>query len=543
MNRAERRRLAKKQKGIPTGGLGRDPAQLFQNAFSHHQQGRLADAENGYRQVLGIAPNHPETLLNLGIVCEQLGHFDDAAENFQKVVDLNPNHPEARYNLGNALVAVGKAEEAIACYERALSLKPDYMEAHFNLANVHMNLGRFDEAATGFRTTIRLAPTLADGYFNLGFVLSETGQLEGARDAFRKVIDLQPESPEAHRQLASITKHRELDDDIRAMEALYRKSDLQDFGRENLAFGLAKAYEDIGEFPKSFEYLAEGNRLKRACFSYSTDEQKVYFSRIREIFTASLFNKFKNVGDRDASPIFIVGMPRSGTTLVEQILASHPDVFGAGELTVLSQTLRAAVGTVAQGGYADAIHNADDSRFAEIGQTYLNSLRSHSQDARFITDKMPQNFLHIGLIKLALPNAKVIHCKRTPEDNCLSIFKTYFPGAVHEYSCELTELGQYYRLYEDLMAHWHSILPGFLYDIKYEDLIDDQEGQSRALIAQCGLEWDDACLDFHKTERAITTASLAQVRRPIYRSSVELWKRYEKQLAPLVEALHSRSGP
>jgi len=508
MNRAERRRLAKKQKKTVGGSLGGDLGQLFQNAFSHHQQGRLADAENGYRQVLSIAPNHPES----------------------------------RYNLGNVLVAMGQVDEAIPCYESAISLKPDYVDAHFNLANIYMNLGRFDVAASGFRTTVSLAPTFAGGYFNLGFVLSETGQMEEARDAFRRVIDLQPESPEAHRQLASITKHRESDDDIRTMEALYKKPDLQDFGRENLAFGLAKAYEDIGKYPKSFDYLVEGNRLKRACYSYSTDEQKVYFSRIREIFTTSLFGKFKNVGAQDASPIFIVGMPRSGTTLLEQILASHPDVFGAGELTALSQTLRAAFGTVAQGGYADTILNADDGRFTEIGQTYLNILRNHSQEARFITDKMPQNFLHIGLIKLALPNAKVIHCKRTPEDTCLSIFKTYFPGAVHEYSCELTELGQYYRLYEDLMAHWHSILPGFLYDIQYEDLIDDQEGQSRALIAHCGLEWDDACLDFHKTERAITTASLAQVRRPIYRSSVELWKRYEKQLAPLVEALHSRSG-
>ena len=543
MNRAERRRLAKKQKKTPAGGPGRDPGQIFQNALSHHQQGRLTDAENAYRQVLSIAPNHPETLLNLGIVCEQLGKFDEAAVNFQKVVDLNPNHPEARYNLGNALVALGKVEEAIPCYQKAVSLKPDYIKAHFNLANVHMNLGHFEEAATGFRTTVNLAPTVADGYFNLGFVLSETGQMKEAREAFRRVIALQPENAEAHRQLASITKHREFDDDIKAMETLYGKPDLQDFGRENLAFGLAKAYEDIGEYSKSFEYLAEGNRLKRSCFSYSADEQKVYFSRIRDIFTMSLFNKFQNVGDQDASPIFIVGMPRSGTTLVEQILASHPDVFGAGELTALSQTLWAAVGTVAQGGYADAIHNADDGRFAEIGRTYLRSLRSHSQDARFITDKMPQNFLHLGLIKLALPNAKVIHCKRTPEDTCLSIFKTYFPGAVHEYSCDLTELGQYYRLYEGLMAHWHSILPGFLYDIQYEDLIDDQEGQSRGLIAHCGLEWDDACLDFHKTKRAITTASLTQVRRPIYRSSVELWKRYENELAPLVEALQSRTDP
>jgi len=509
MNRAERRRLAKKQKNTSLGNPKGDAARLFQMAFADHQSGRFEQAGEGYGKVLQLDPDHFEALLNLGLIFNQFANHNDAMKIFHRAVALKPRHADAHYNLGNSLLASGDHEAAVPCFEKAIELNPQLVRAHFDL----------------------------------GFVLSESGRLEGAADAFRKVISLQPDIAEAHRHLAGISTHDDYDDDIKAMEALYSSPGITEPQRLGFAFGLAKAFEDIGEYQKAFIHLAEGNRLRRKNYAYSTTEQAGYFDRIKSTFSASLFRTLEGSGHQEAKPVFIVGMPRSGSTLVEQILASHPDVFGAGELTILSQTLRAAFGSVAEEGYADGIHRADRERFAEIGRIYMEGLRNHSPQARFITDKMPQNFLHIGMIKLALPNARVIHCKRVPEDNCLSIFKTYFPGNVHEYSCDLTELGQYYRLYEDLMGHWHRVLPGFIYDLQYEQLINDQDGQSRALIAHCDLDWDDACLEFHKTKRAVKTASLSQIRNPIYRSSVELWRRYETELSPLIEALKSRAKP
>lgn len=427
----------------------------------------------------------------------------------------------------------GQLEQAIKTYQQVIECDPNVANAQYNLGTIYLDQGQMEEAENAFRQTIKIDPNFAGGYFNLGFILSEIGQLEDARAAFRKVISLVPDAADAHRQLASITKHVEKDDDIRAMEHLFVKPGLTDTQRMDLSFGLAKAFEDIKDYPRSFEHLHRGNTLKRQGYSYSTDEQRTYFARIQETWSSALLENFAGAGEQDDTPIFILGMPRSGTTLVEQILASHPDVYGAGELPTLSTIASQNFGSVSEPGYGNSISGANIEKFETVGKDYIEALRKLSENSRFITDKMPHNFLHIGLIKLALPNAKIIHCKRAPMDNCLSIFKTYFPGNVHEYSCDLTELGEYYLLYERLMEHWHTVLPGFIYDIRYEDLVGDQENQSRALISHCGLDWDDACLEFYKTKRAVRTASVTQVRTPMYNSSVALWKRYEQELAPL----------
>jgi len=504
MNRAERRRLAKnRQPDLVGRTVPTKTDQLFELALSHHQHDRLDEAKKGYRRVIQVAPAHIDAWTNLGIVYHQLGKLDDA----------------------------------ISCYEQATAIQPDYIHAHFNLANVYKDMGEYDRAIAGYQKTISLDSAFAGGYFNLGFVLSEVGQLADARAAFRKVISLIPDAADAHRQLASITRQQVYGPEIEAMEQLYESRRVSDLQRQEVAFGLAKAYEDLGEYAKSFAFLAHGNRLKRSRYHYSTGDQKTYFERYKQTFDKTLFDKYRGCGFADPTPVFILGMPRSGTSLVEQILASHPNVHGAGELATLSQTLAAAVGTVALPDYQHTVRTAAPQLFSEIGAKYVDLIRAHSDSAVRISDKMPQNFLHIGMIKLALPNARIIHCKRAAEDTCLSIFKTYFPGNVHEYACDLTELGQYYRMYEDLMAHWQNVLPGFVHDIQYEDLIDDQEPLTRDLLAHCGLDWDPACLEFYKTDRAVRTASLVQVRTPLYKSSVQLWRRYEAELHPLLHAL------
>ena len=320
------------------------------------------------------------------------------------------------------------------------------------------------------------------------------------------------------------------------MEQAYAKSATNDEQRMHLAFGLGKAFEDLHQYEKAFSFFAEGNSIKRRSYSYTVDDRGNFFKKLEEVFDSSLFAKHQGTGCDDETPLFILGMPRSGTTLVEQILASHRHVHGAGELRTLKRIVTSCFdkGKVAE--FPESIRQVDSADFEHPGFEYIQAIRKHTPDARFITDKMPENYKYIGLIKLMLPGAKVIHCRRDPVDTCLSIFKTFFT-VMHEYSHDLGELGRYYSFYCRLMEHWHSVVPGFIHDVQYESMVVDQAGQTRALLEYCGLEWDDACLEFHKSDRPVRTASAEQVRRPIYKGSVQLWKRYETQLAPLLERL------
>lgn len=430
------------------------------------------------------------------------GLFDDAISSYQEALRINPFLFGAQNNLGNAFRALGNLDEAITCYDKALVIKPDYAEAHTNLGNAKIYLGKFDEAVA----------------------------------CYHKALAIEPEYAEAHSSLARIKKHSDYDDDIRAMEQVYAQPAISDEQRMHLAFGLGKAFEDLHEYDKAFGFFAEGNRIERERYSYSIDDDGKAFKQLEEVFDSSLFTNHQGTGCEGETPIFILSMPRSGTTLVEQILASHSQVHGAGELGDMSRIVSTYFDKGNGDEFPESIRQVDDADFEPPGVEYVQSIRKHSPDIRFITDKMPGNFKYIGLIKLMLPDAKVIHCRRDPADTCLSIFKTYFTG-MHEYSHDLGELGRYYNLYHGLMEHWHSVVPGFIHDVQYEDMVSDQAKQIRSLLEYCGLEWEEACLEFHTTDRLISTASAERVRRPIYKDSVQLWKRYETQLAPLLESL------
>ena len=368
-------------------------------------------------------------------------------------------------------------------------------------------------------------------------MLSDFGEIDKAFISYRKAIEIDPEHAEVYRSLSKNKKFVDYDDDIRSMESLYASAKLSEQQKMHLAFGLGKAYEDLGEYEKSMEFIMQAAHLKRAAIDYSISEAEDLFSNIKSIFSPGFFSDRKGVGNSDQTPIFILGMLRSGTSLVEQILASHPDVYGAGELSNLSNLIRKLGPTISSREILASIGDLDPAALEGLGKQYIAGIRNHSEDATYITDKMPHNFQYIGLIKAILPNAKIIHCTRDPMDNCLSVFKNYF-NTKHYYSYDLTELGQYFNLYLELMEYWRNTLPGFIYDQSYERLVADQENQTRKLLDYCHLPWDDACLEFYKTRRKVRTASNAQVRRPIYKDSVKLWKRYEKQLQPLRLAIY-----
>jgi tetratricopeptide (TPR) repeat protein len=542
---------------------------LLQESFNSHQAGRLEEAEAGYRKILQTDPRHADANHFLGMIAHHFGHFeaaveligiaikekpgvaafhfnlglalqrqemwDKAGEAFRQALKINPNHSEALSNLGQTLHKLDRLDEAITCFHHSLELKPGHIIALNNLGLCLQDKRQLDDAVEAFRKAIDIDPDFHEAHNNLGNVLEEQGDMEKAHASFRRAIDIKPDFVEAYRHLITSQKNTEYSQEMKAMEGLLARSDLPELEEMQLNFGLAKAYEDLKEFEKSFDFVLEGNRLKRLSYKYATKDNEVYFNRLKETFNASFFDNRKDWGCQDEAPIFILGMPRSGTSLVEQILASHPLVVGAGELMDLS-TVCHSHDTIASRVFPDSIIDLEMEEFSRMGADYVDRLRAHSSSASYITDKLPGNFPLLGMIKAILPRARVVHCRRDPIDTCLSIFKNYFLGE-HPYAYEMTELGDYHKLYRDLMAHWHGVLPGFVHDIDYEKLVSDPENQIPGLLEACGLPFDEACLSFYKTERPVRTVSVVQVRQPMYKDSVQAWKRYEKQLQPLIAAL------
>ncbi len=581
MNRAEKRRQQKitrkenkKYLARKPGGGKLDSQQnqstllALDTAVRYHSAGDLSKAEGIYRQILQTDPNQPDALHLIGTISLQVGKYEDAVElifksiqikpgnvnalnnlgdalkmsgqpekavdYLVKAIDINPNYAEIHNNLGAALQDTGRLDEAIVSYRKAIELNPNYAEAHNNLANTLRASGHLEQAVDSYRNSIDINPNYAEAHNNLGTTLQDLGHLNEAADYFRSAIDIKPGFAAAHRHLTAVKKHSKYDDDIRNMEKIFLQPDTTDEQKMNLAFGLGKAFEDLHQYEKAFEYFVEGNSIKRKTFNFEIEQTEKHVRSLKTAFDDALFARNRAAGCANKTPIFILGMPRSGTTLVEQILASHPNVHAGGELNVLSDAVTSSFDKVK---YPDRLDHVSSEIFSHLGDKYILSIREKFTDSAFVTDKMPYNFMHIGIIKLILPNARIIHCRRSPQDTCLSIFKSLFTSEGNEFSHDQIELGQYYNLYLELMDHWHTVMPGHIYDIQYEDIVGDQEEQSRALLAHCGLEWDEACLKFYKTVRPVTTASSVQVRQPIYRDSIQSWKRYEKQLSPLLKTL------
>ncbi len=531
--------------------------------------GRQEEAVENYRAALSLKQNYPEAHNNCGNALCDLGRPDDAAACYRKAIALKPSYAEAHNNLGNVLRAMGEQENAVASYRRAIKINPNFYAAYSGLGMAYANLRQWDEAVVCFhkvaqddpknaeaqnnlgnalkakglieeaiecyKKAVTSNPSYAEAHKNLGVAFEHSGRLGEAVERYRKAIDVRPGYGEAYRHLSSAIRHSVYDDEIQSMEQLYADAAIQEEQRMHLCFALGKAYEDLEEYDKSFDFIAEANRIKRATYNYSTSQTEELFKHIKNRFSTDFVSDCQDMGVDDATPIFILGMPRSGTTLVEQIVASHPRVFGAGELGYMGEMANALC---PQGEVFPTLPlDLDATSLHRFGADYVKKMREHSAEATYITDKMPHNFLYIGLIRIALPKAKIIHCIRSPIDTCLSIYKNYFADA-HRYAYDLKELGEYYTLYVDLMRHWQQIFPGFIYDVCYEELIADQEGQTRSLLEYCGLPWDEACLSFYRAERSVQTASSCQVRQPIYSRSVRLSERYGDRLAVLKDMLN-----
>jgi len=519
--------------GTPTA------AQAFETAVLLQQQGRLREAEQIFRNLLKKNRHHFDCLHHLGIICAHQGKFDEAAKLIRRALLQKPNSAEAHSNLGNVLRGLVRNVEAIAHYEKALAIKPDFAEAHNNRGNALRDLHRDQEAVASYERAVALRPDQVEIYSNLGATLRDLGRFDEACLSFEKALALAPRAARFYRYLSDSKRFLAGDRHLVAMEELARDAaSLPKLEQMELHFALAKAYADCQQLERSFHHLLAGNALKRQQTAYDESTALGLLERIRTIFTPELMRSKSGGGDPSPVPVFIVGMPRSGTSLIEQILASHPKVFAAGELAELDKTI-ANLGLPfgAPTAFPDRVASLTAEELRQLGERYLAAIRTMAPDAERITDKMPANFHFAGLIHLALPNARIIHARRDPVDTCLSCFSIVFTGEI-PFAYDLGELGRYYRAYQRLMDHWRAVLPErVMLEVQYEDVVDDLEGEARRIVAHCGLEWNDACLAFHKTERAVRTASVAQVRQPIYRSSVGRWRPYAHLLSPLFEAL------
>ncbi|MBF0587516.1 MAG: tetratricopeptide repeat protein [Magnetococcales bacterium] len=504
-------------------------------------QGRLEAAGVALHRAIVLKPDLAEAHNNLGLTHKDRGQIQEAMRSFERAIHHKPTLAAAHNNLGNLLVSKNRFQEAHDHFRQALKIRPNYPDALGNLGNTLRMLERLEEAEVCYRQALELNPQQAATYNNLGVTLKGLGRLEEARTAFEQAVTIDPSCAIAYRHMVSCGRMRETNHYTEAMQRLYTKRGISRFERTNLAFALGKLHEDLGDHRRAFDHLAAGNRMERTRHRYFVTEDEARFGFLQEMMDADFLARWQRFGVEDKAPIFILGMPRSGTTLAEQILSSHPQVYGAGERVQMPlevQKLWREISHNSGGRVGPPVSWRQDSRalsgeqIRTMGQRYLEALHACAPESPYIVDKMPNNYMHIGWILSALPKAKIIHCVRHPMGTCFSIFKTLF-SEPHPYAYHLSELGRYYRAYQSLMAHWHRVAPGRIYDLSYEALVADQERETRLLLEHCNLGWDARCMAFHKNKRVVTTASVSQVRKPIYSSSVMAWENYRDSLEPL----------
>ena len=589
--------MGRRRKGGAPRGQGPDPGpsrveRWLRGAFDAHGAGNLREAERLARRVIDAVPDQLDALHLLATVARESARTDLAIDLYRRLLRRHPAIPIAHNSLGNLLQERDQWQEAIACYKAALTHDSRYTSAYFNLgrALLHVNdlvraehalrqaaalapndaqvrsrlaralveLGRQDEAMVETRRSLELEPDSTEIHNDAGVVHSTIGDFDTAREHYRAALALDPGFAKAALNLAKSKRftagHDEDEDRIRAAV----EHGAKDAGTQrDLHLALGKVHDDRGEWETAFAHYERANRPFTEAAVRQVDDSLALMDRMRAVFDADWFGTRPPAAEADPTPVFIVGMPRSGTTLVEQCLAAHPAVHGAGELSAVLRlateaaadagarvdllgtgvmSMKAASHSGAAAPYPECVHALPAARIAALGKRYLDHLRTLAPKAARVTDKLPGNYLHLGFIATILPGAKIIHCRRDPLDNGVSLYFTDFMVG-HEYSNDLHAIGRQIRGMRTLMAHWEAVLAGRLLTLDYEALVADPESLTRAMVSHAGLEWDDACLRPHEVARTVRTASAWQVRQPVYRRSAGRAQGYKRFLGPLREAL------
>ena len=520
------------QKKSNDNSVNEDIAVLSRKALQHFKEGRLQQAEDVCQRILRRQQYAGASLI-LGWIAHQQSEYDLAVERYQQYLGVKPKDAEAHFTLGLALKELGQTQKAIKCFEQALNLRPDYVDARIKLAQVLGELGRAEEALVQLEKVVDLRPDETQAHISLAVTLRELGHAELAIARLEQHLSTKPKCGELYYHIAMLQPKQEL---VPAIEKLISDPGLPNRDAIYCQLALGNIYQGGKSFDQAFSHFQKANTQYRETFSYDLKETTQFVDRLIDVYCQRFFQGKRKYGSASQLPVFILGMPRSGSTLVEQIISSHDLVHGAGEIEAIPTITRAIARQLEHANpYPECMSLFDGEMAEEFSARYLQELALHSSTAKRITDKMPGNFFRVGLIKALFPDARIIHCQRNRLDTCISIFLNFFPDL--KWSFELTELGNYYLDYQRLMSHWHSLFPGEIFDVQYEDLVLDQEKVSRQLIDYLGLEWDKKCLDFHNNERDVRTHSNIQVRQPMYKNSINRWKHYESHLQPLIEVL------
>jgi predicted Zn-dependent protease len=503
-------------------------------------EGRLEDADDLLRAHVTTHVTDGRGLKLLADVRLRQERYADAEILFARCLELDPGNDAARFCLAEALFRQQKAGEAVAQLERLLAKKPRESAYRNLLAGCLGLLGEDERVAKLYEGLLEDFPKQPRIWLNYGHSLRAVGRGDDAKAAYKRCIALAPGLGDAYWSLANLKVAAFTAEEEEAMRRQLARTDLAIDDQLHLHYALGKALEDRGDYAASFEHYASGARLRRSEIVYSADENRAQMLRSTRLFTPAFFAARPALGCPSTAPIFILGLPRSGSTLIEQILASHSAVEGTMELPymgLIANSLAAAGASAGMGAYPDTAAGLDGAALSRLGQSFIDSAGQHRKLGKpLFIDKMPNNFNYIGLIHLILPNAKIIDARRHPLGVCFSAFKQHFAQG-QTFTYDLADLGRYYRDYVELMAHFDTVLPGRVHRVIYEDMVEDTEGQVRRLLDYCGLPFEEACLKFYENDRAVRTVSSEQVRRPIFRGGLDQWRRYEPWLGPLKEAL------
>jgi tetratricopeptide (TPR) repeat protein len=496
----------------------------------YKELGQLPGAAKMFGVAVSLNPNYAEAHFNLGCIYQDLKQNENAIESYKNAVKINRSYADAYNNLGNILREIGDHEAAIESLEWAVACKYDFAEAHNNLGKALYDFGKIVESIESFKVAISLKKNYPRALYNLALSYYDIGNENLHLQMLKKALDLKPYWSEAHLTLSRIKKYKKNDPQISKIRDSVSNSQLNEKDLINFNFVLAKFYEDIKDYENQFKHLNEANKLRKIESGYFIDKDIILFSRIKDTFKETpniLDNKF--IKSSDIRPIFILGMPRSGTSLVHQIISSHPLVYGAGELNKI---------------YKFAMPFVQDKENTSLSEKnlllfrtqYLEYLASLGSSEKVIVDKMPINFRFVGFIIAAFPDAKIIHMERDSMATCWSIYKYFFPG--NHYSYDQDDIAMYYGLYENLMNFWSNKFPNKIYDFNYESLTSNQEEETRNILKYCDLDWDDNCLNFYNNITAMKTTSAMQVKKKMYKGSSDVWRIYESYLQPLIKGLN-----
>jgi len=524
--------------------IERQAEALSCRADALQQQKRYAEALADYDAALALQADFAAAWNNRGIALHELRRYEEALASYDRALSLQPEFAVAWNNRGNTLLDLKDYPAALDSQAHALLFNPNLVEALNNRGNLLRHFNRHAEALEHYGRAVALQPRYLEAHLNRGHALRELNRIDEARHAYQAAVELAPDTVGPYRKLAAVSRLSFDHPCYLALERFAQHSEqlgLRD--RIELHFALGDALSQLGANERAFDHFLQGNALQRTLIDYPETATLLRFESLSGTVTQAYLDARRGAGDPSGSSIFIVGMPRSGSTLIEQVLASHPEVYGAGEYEAFSDTLgeffrHRTAADLYDAAILGALSPAD---FTTIGAGYarrIGHLGEAAQACRRVVDKSLPNFMHLGLIHLALPNARFIHARRSPVDTCLSCFSKLL-GSM-PFSFDLGELGRYYAAYDRLMAHWRAVLPaGVLLEVDYEEMVGDLPGQVRGILAHCGLAWDPACLAFERTERPVATASSIQVRRPIYTDSVRRWRPASAQLMPLMAGLGS----